>query len=240
MKVQIQTTQNVTLEYEVADLGHRIGATLIDWFIVIAYLVGISMIIPELMRSIESESLQVILMIIAGIPFLFYNLLFEVFMNGQTIGKKAVNIRVVRLDGGEPTLGGYLLRWMLGLFEIYSFMGVPAMLAVLISAKGQRIGDRAAGTTVVRVRPAATLADTIYVPTADDYVPTYQQVTLLSDQDIAVIKEVVDSETHRQNPTIVAAVTERVARVLGVPLDTPPLIFLHTVINDYNHITSQL
>jgi len=240
MKVQIQTTQNVTLEYEVADLGHRIGATLIDWFILTAYVVGVAVTYPLLVTSGDDESFALVMSTIVFLPLILYNLGCELFLNGQTIGKRTLGIRVVRLDGRQPTLGGYLMRWILGFVEIYLFMGIPAMIGILMSDKGQRIGDRAAGTTVVRTRPAATLDDTIFVPVSEDYEPTFVGVTRLTDSDVAVIKEVIDSSTHSQNATIVSTLSGRVEEVIGSTTELPPLVFLRTVVNDYNHITSRL
>lgn len=239
MKVQIQTAQNVTIEYEPADVGHRVGAALIDLLVQMAYVVAIVILLANI-DPYAWGSLGIVALILVYCPILFYNLLFEVFMDGQSIGKKAVNIKVARLDGSQPTLGNYLLRWLLGLIEKNFFFGIIALITILVSGKGQRLGDMAAGTTVVRTNPKVSLADTIFVPTAVDYTPTYPQVIHLNDRDVAVIKEVIDSPTHSLNDAILRALVDRVQNVMGVMSDAPPVIFLRTVVNDYNHITSRL
>lgn len=239
MKVQIQTAQNVTIEYEPADVGHRIGAAFVDLLVQGAYVVAIVLFMVNLNPS-TLGGLGIIFFILAYSPLLFYHLLFEVFMDGQSIGKKAVNIKVVRLDGSQPTLGNYVMRWLLGLIEKNFFFGIIALITILVSGKGQRLGDMAAGTTVVRTSSKVSLADTIFVPTAVDYTPRYPQVVQLNDRDVAVIKEVIDSPTHAENEVMLRVLVDRVQGVMGVVADLPPLAFLRTVVNDYNHITSQL
>lgn len=239
MKVQIQTAQNVTLEYEPADIGHRVVAGIVDMLIRIAYVVGMSLLLIHV-DVFGGDGMMAVFLLVLYAPILLYDLLFEVCMNGQSIGKKAANIRVVCLDGGQPSLGNYLLRWLIGLFEKNIFGGVIALIVILISGKGQRLGDMAAGTTVVRAAIQATMADTILVPTADDYAPTFSEVTRLSDKDIAVIKEVIDSPTHSTNASILHALVDRVQGVMGVMTELPPAVFLRIVVNDYSYITSRL
>jgi uncharacterized RDD family membrane protein YckC len=113
-KVNITTSHNVQISYALASIGDRLLAYLIDSLILIAYIVIVLLSMGLLggFQNLNSD-LLVVAIVIVGIPFLFYHLLFEVFMNGQSIGKKAMSVKVVNLDGSQPSLGNYLLRWIL-------------------------------------------------------------------------------------------------------------------------------
>jgi uncharacterized RDD family membrane protein YckC len=233
MKLQIQTTQNVEIEYEVAGLGHRIGAFGIDFIIVVIYWTIVLWIGGS---SGISDSIY---WVVVAIPWFFYDLISEIAFNGQSIGKKMLKIKVARLDGGEPTIGNYLMRWMLGILELKLFAGTIALVMILINGKGQRLGDIATGTTVVLLRPTATLRDTIFAEVDEDYLPTFTSVDMLTDRDIAIIKEVVNSRENRSDPVIINALYRKVIEVLEVETELPPVKFLRTVVKDYNHITSK-
>ena len=65
-----------------------------------------------------------------SLPMLLYSLVTEVMMHGQTIGKKLMNIRVISLDGGEPELSQYLVRWMFKAYEWPFFFGYTVLTRV--------------------------------------------------------------------------------------------------------------
>lgn len=71
------------------------------------------------------------------------------FNHGQSFGKKLINIRVVKVDGSTPSIGSYLLRWLLFPIDgpITSGLG---LLVVLLNKNNQRLGDLAAGTMVIK------------------------------------------------------------------------------------------
>ena len=68
---------------------------------------------------------------------------------GATLGKRMVGIRVVNEDGTHLTFGSAVVRNLLRLVDSLFFYLVGALFA-LTSARGQRLGDRAAHTLVVR------------------------------------------------------------------------------------------
>jgi uncharacterized RDD family membrane protein YckC len=144
--VSVRTTQNVVIDYPVASLGDRILAYFIDVLIMIAYVILLILVIG--FGEIGSPAIIISLI---SIPLFLYHLLFEIFMNGQSPGKRQMNIKVVRLDGTPPTIGNYIIRWLLRIIEIDLMSGAIALLTIAISGKGQRVGDIAAGTTVVKL-----------------------------------------------------------------------------------------
>src|SRR5581483_576282 len=120
-KITIETTQNVSIEYEIASLGERIVATILDRVIIIGYYIAYFIIVAIIGRSAFNEIGIVVIILTLFLPVLLYPLLCETFMNGQTLGKRARKIRVIRLDGRQANFGNYLLRWLIGFIELYLF-----------------------------------------------------------------------------------------------------------------------
>ena len=113
--IRVHTAQNVTLEYEVASLGDRLVAAIIDNIILGAWFLACSLVVFNVLKMGQDRTERTIAILVigllVGIPYVFYNLICEVFLNGQSIGKKARDIRVVRLDCTAPRLCDNLLRW---------------------------------------------------------------------------------------------------------------------------------
>ena len=231
--VRIQTTQNVDIAFEVAGLGDRVIAAVVDYFLIFCYYVGMSMLISQLSAS---TAVTVLLLLP---PFLYF-LLCEVFMDGQSIGKRARGLKVVHLDGSEPTLGSYLLRWILRPIELAITAGAVALVTVLINGKGQRLGDLAAGTTVVKLRDDIALPYSSFTSLEDDYAPTFPKVDLLGDADIATAKEVLDTiitePTSHATYRLGHKMKATLERKMGIASDLAPPHFLRTVVRDYNHV----
>ncbi|MDX1627762.1 MAG: RDD family protein, partial [Fulvivirga sp.] len=150
--VNIRTAQNVGIQYELAGLGNRIAAFVIDAVILFFYLIVVMWMISQ----IQLNSIWILFGFY--LPVLFYHLICEVFFNGQSIGKKQMKIKVVQLDGSSPTFGAYILRWILRLVDISTFSGAIAVVTISMSKHGQRLGDMAAGTTVVKVEREVKVA----------------------------------------------------------------------------------
>ncbi len=232
--VSVRTTQNVVIDYPVASLGDRILAYFIDVFIILAYFI----LIFFLLVSGGAGSTAFIIGVLMIPPFL-YHLVFEIFMNGQSPGKRQMNIKVVRLDGTPPTIGNYIIRWLLRLIEIDALSGAIALFTIAVNGKGQRLGDIAAGTTVVKlVEQRAVTANEVFTVSEDTYTPVFQQVIQLNDQDIEVIQQALEVNRTTGNSVPVMAVTEKIKNSLGIQTDLPPVKFLYTLVKDYGHITA--
>ncbi|WP_066629854.1 RDD family protein [Labilibacter marinus] len=191
--VNVSTTQNIDLEYRIAGVGDRILAFLFDSLVTTAWSIIWIVILQQ------SGDLQLWHSIFT-IPVVFYTLLSEVFMNGQTFGKMVLKIKVAKLDGSELTLGTCLIRWVMRIIDIYLFFGPVAIISIISSKKSQRLGDLATDTTVVKVSSKNLFEDTNYVEVPDDYTPVYVQSSNLSDEDATTINEVLNF-VNSQNDT---------------------------------------
>jgi uncharacterized RDD family membrane protein YckC len=236
--IGIQTTQNVLVEYPTATLGDRVLASLLDRLILVVYAV---VVISLIGNYVVGPNNRIIFSIIAFLPVMFYSLIFEIFMNGQTIGKIALQTRVIRLDGQEPTIGNYLLRWLLRLIDIWIMGGVIGFIAIAASGKGQRLGDMAAGTTVIRLRRRTYVSDTLAAHTEErpQYIPQFPQVELLSDKQASLIQEVLNAYHRDDNYEVVDSLDKKLRELLNIQPNLPPLDFLRTLLNDYIQLHSK-
>ncbi len=243
--VRIRTAQNVDIEYEVASIGDRIVAAVLDMVIVLLYVLAIVLLWVFVATTFEptfSEGFGVVPIIVSlVVPTMFYHLIFEVFNNGQSLGKKIRKIRVVKIDGSQPSIGSYILRWLIRLIEVDLMSGAVAVVAILISGKGQRLGDMAAKTTVIRLI-GHNLDGTIFTPIEAGYEPVFPQVSQLTGQDVSTIKEVLNVSTDRKTYSketqqeLLDKTKSSIQNRLDVQSDLPPQDFLSTVLKDYNAV----
>ena len=232
--VSVRTTQNVFIQYPVASLGDRMAAGLIDTVIIVAYIVlvayGMNLV------EIDSAALGISALVI---PSLLYHLLFEIFMDGQSPGKRQMKIKVVRTDGTPATIGNYLLRWLLRLVEVQAAQGMIAVITIAWNGRGQRLGDIAAGTTVVKlVKQKDVTAAEIFTLAAEDYVPQFPGVIMLSDRDAELIQQALEVYRRHDNLQPAMIVTEKIKTRLGIQTDMTFEAFLTTILKDYSQLTA--
>jgi uncharacterized RDD family membrane protein YckC len=205
------------------------------------------------------ESVGIDILIIS-LPMLLYSLLTELWFNGQTLGKKIMAIRVISLEGGEPTFGQFILRWITRFFEwpfffgyiafstagviVYIFitgmLGIAVVIIVSVSNKNQRLGDMIAGTVVVNTKSALTLADTVFVQIdKTDYKVLFPEVMRLSDRDINTIKGVLTQASKRNNYDMCNRVSMKIKEVLQIQSDMHVDQFLEKLLSDYNYLATK-
>lgn len=240
-KIGVETDQHVMLNYKPAGVVERILAFIIDGFVLGAYylaLVGLS----ELGRAADinpfGENSAAVAVVIYIMPIFLYHLVIEVLWNGYSVGKWFLGIRVVKLDGTRPGLTGYLLRWLLRPFEIGMTSGGVALLTILINGKGQRLGDIAGKTCVIKVRKNARLSDTMLKSINEDYKTTFPQVAELTDQDITIINEVLKSRDKYDYATwlkMVSKTRNLIQSKMGIiEAKMTDQGFLEIIVQDYN------
>ena len=231
----IETTQNVDIEFQLASVGDRIIAYFLDGFFTFCYIVILALIL-----GVSGDSFNWIFMLLL-LPVLFYHLLCEMFFSGQSFGKMIMKLRVVKKDGSELTFGACFIRWLFRLVDIALSQGLVALLTIVINGKGQRVGDLAASTTVLKIDGKSHLSDTIYMDLKEDYVPTYPEVQKLSDGDMQTIKEVLLLAAKDSSYTSIGAPHPLVIKTKAVVLKKMNVEtkmsgkdFLNTLLKDYN------
>jgi len=175
--------------------------------------------------------------------FVFYQLFSEILADGQSWGKKVMGLKVVRLDGKEPSLSDYLLRAVFHIVDTVFSFGVVAALLISSSNKNQRLGDMTANTAVIRVKfnLRFQLADILKINTLDDYEPTYPEVRRLSEKDMLLIKNIISRYRKYKNPAHQEVVNDLVNRLMNIlDIREQPknkIEFLKTLIRDYIVLT---
>jgi uncharacterized RDD family membrane protein YckC len=243
--IGVETTQHVQLNYNPASVGDRLLAFLLDGFVLAGYYLLLQILIGAITdanivsQSKLEEQFWILILVYSIVPF-FYHLACEVIWNGKSFGKWAMNLKVVRVDGTNPTFGNYLIRWMFRLVEITFTTGLLAFITVLINGKGQRLGDIAAKTCVIKTRRKVKLTDTIYSEIDTEYIAKYPSVKDLTDKDISTIRDVLASKRSYEYATWFVMV-QRTANIIQMKLNIEKFEsnaddFLVQVISDYNHL----
>jgi uncharacterized RDD family membrane protein YckC len=240
--ITVHTSQNIDIDYEVASLGDRILAYLIDGGIFfLVYILGIIIYFSSQGSGAAVNGVLVAsLLIIYFALFVFYDLICELFLNGQSIGKRLMKIKVISLDGSQPTIGQYLLRWLFRIVDFTFTSGLCALISTAVSENKQRVGDMVAGTTLIKTVPRTKADHIAFTPVLENYEPTYPQVNQLNDRDIELIHEVIHTYMQTGNTTVVYNMAEKVREHLNVAPreDIDSLQFLQLIIKDYNYTLS--
>lgn len=245
-ELSINTTQNVNINFTAASVGERMGAYLLDMLIKIAYLIVVGYFVFNLMglskviERLDQWSGMAIGMLFF-LPYAFYTLTFECLMDGQTLGKRIVKIKVVKIDGYQASFGDYLIRWIMRLIDIWTNMGVIGLVALVISEKTQRLGDMSAGTAVITLKNKVTINSTILEEIGDEYVPVYSLVIKLSDNDVRIIKETFIAAIAKNDFEMITKLKTKIETVTGIKNQSGNnKDFIRTILKDYNFYTQNM
>lgn len=257
--IQISTAFNIDLEFEIAPFHKRLFAYLIDFFILIIFLFSMKYVLYAGF-SIELKDNMGLDILIISLPMLLYSLATELWMNGQTVGKKLMGIRVISLDGDEPTFGQFLLRWITKFFEwpflfgyvlfsiealfgyiiITGLLGIAVVIIITVTPKNQRLGDLAAGTVIVNTKSGMSVEDTVFMNVSNEnYKVLFPEVMRLSDSDINTIKTVLTQARKRNNVDMCYRVEAKVKEVLSIKSDMYAPDFLEKLLEDYNYLATK-
>lgn len=234
--ITITTSQNVDLEYEPAGVGFRILAAMLDEIFKIVYIIIISLIVGLYFKNNtvvydDVNYTLYALLILASLPYMLYYFLSETLMNGQSFGKKIIGIKVIKLDGTQASISSYLIRSLTRIID----RGLVALIAVAVTDKSQRLGDLAAGTTVIKLNAEVSLRETILYKPINNYKIVFEQVALLSDSNIAVVKQIVEHGITNNKKENLGLLAKKIKEKMGVSTNLNDEIFLQTVLLDYSH-----
>lgn len=235
--IEIITTQNVVLQYELASLQDRVLAFVLDMVCLVFSMSIMSAFVSAIFAF--SSTAQGIAGILLACLFCCYSLLFEFFNDGRSIGKIALKLQVIKLAGGKATFSDYAARWVFRLIDIHFSLGGIAAILIMSSAKAQRIGDIIANTAVVKTVPKMNidLQDILSIHQTNKYIPKYQQAKKLQEQDALLIKTTLERYRRFYNDSHAEALndlTQRVQGILGIDhIAEEQSVFLQTVLKDY-------
>jgi uncharacterized RDD family membrane protein YckC len=249
--INIPTFLNIDLSFNLSGPGRRYGAFFIDWAIKIGYFFLISNLL-----YIDIFSHSFLLSFLVYTPFLFYTFFMEWLWKGQTIGKKLMSIKVIGEDGNHPSVSQCAIRWMFLFADAYVFtlaaflnplfgslaLFGPLVGAILIGATKteQRLGDIAAKTYIVSTKETHySIEDTIYAYSnkRNNYVVKYPEVVKLSDKDMTIIQNLLEKSEIQMDENLTEKLASHVKRILKIQTEDSDLVFLKSLLRDYNHLT---
>jgi uncharacterized RDD family membrane protein YckC len=262
--VPISTPFNISLDFEIAEFHKRLLAYFIDMVILLLYLVGMMRVLEDGF-GLDSEDFYGAFILTIGVPMVLYSLIIEVVNNGQSLGKMALGIKVMSLDGGEPNISQYLIRWIFRFFEwlplfimvinrwilsernyflwffLTGFFGLVVVVVIAISKKSQRLGDMAAGTAIVNTKIKLGLSDTIFQAVeTKDYKVMFPEVMRLSDRDINSIKSVLSHTQKTGKYETAYRVSGKIKEVLKIDSGNYEVAdFLEKLLEDYNYLATK-
>jgi uncharacterized RDD family membrane protein YckC len=245
-RTKFHTPESIELEFDLAGIGNRVWAWVIDYHILagilllfIIVLTGVSIQISSIWRAISNDKISIWLVAIAFlICFTIYTgyfVFFETVWQGQTPGKRFAQIRVVRDNGRPIGLQQATLRALLRPFDEFLFIGV---FFIIFGRSEKRLGDLAAGTIVVQN----------HIPTKAANVTISQQANLICEQllttadfsrmlpdDFAVIREYLlrrNAMSSKAKALVALDLSDQLLAIISlenIPEAINPDIFLEAV-----------
>jgi uncharacterized RDD family membrane protein YckC len=242
----IETPEQIDVAYDVAGIGSRFLAALIDHLILAVILslscAGLSIAASQLDIGFDGGIILGLFGLGIYLSLCAYHIFFETIWNGQTPGKRAIGLRMVR-TGGRPL--GFLGSTVRNFIRLADFLPVLYGLGVIvmfIDKRSRRLGDLAAGCMAVRERKAVTL-DSLSAPTSYEQpaVAAAPQVTIpnlgvLKREDYDIVQEYL-----RRRATLSAEARQRLSgqlldglqQRLGYPIQGDAETFLQMVAAEY-------
>ena len=228
----IQTPENVAFGYQVAGIGSRFLASLLDTLIVGLLQVVILIVLTLIIRAFDGRAFSdqisawvyAIFGLVAAIFYWGYYVFFEMLWNGQSPGKRWVGLRVIRGDGTPITLSESLIRNLARLVDFLPAAYGVGIVTMFIDKQSRRLGDLAAGTLVVQDRAPITMQDLAVKRTV--HLRPWANVSLdgfpverLTNNDLSLIEDFLlrrDQLTHRESLAI--QILNTLYQRLGLPL----------------------
>jgi uncharacterized RDD family membrane protein YckC len=229
------TGEAVALDLPPAGLGSRIASGLVDVLVTLLLLVGIVLLFT--VAALQADGALAALAVVGALIFVFLVVptAVETLTRGKSLGKLAFGLRTVRDDAGPISFHHAFVRALIGIVEIYAFSGGPAFFAALLSSRGKRLGDYAAGTYVVRERVRLRLAPPAAMPPQlAAWAATADMASLPTGLALAVRQFL--GRLPQVDPAARAAIAGRLAGQVAAyvapppPPGTPPEAFLAAVV----------
>jgi uncharacterized RDD family membrane protein YckC len=229
------TGEAVALDLPPAGLGSRIVSGLIDLVVtMILFVVAIFVFVVAALQA-DGALIWAALISMMIVVFLVFPATLETLTSGKSLGKLVCGLRTVRDDAGPITFQHAFVRALIGFVEIYAFTGVPAFFSALMSSRGKRLGDYAAGTYVVRDRVRLQLArPTLMPPPLAGWARSADMASLPTGLALAVRQFLGRLPTldPQSRSTIGTRLADQVAQYVAPapPPGTPPEAYLAAVI----------
>ena len=268
--IKVPTSFNIDVEFEVPEFYRRMFALAIDMLVQFLYIRVAGEVYGSIVKNMgsfdndTSYNLASIALLLA-LPVFVYHAVMEITMNGQSVGKKIMGIRVVNENGGRPSIVQFLIRWLLRISDLWivivffyfifwvnsggdteggfiitatvCFLATDIIL-VVASKKNQRIGDILAKTILIRTSQKADIEETVFQEVDTQYTPLYPQIMQLSDRDLNAVKSILETARRKNDYSIAQSAADKVKQHLKIESNQDPMEFLESVMKDYNYLST--
>lgn len=257
----IDTPENIEFRYAVAGIGSRFMAALIDTTLlgllqIVLFVVVVALqsnVIPS--GSAAESILTAVWVVVSFVFFWGYYLFFELAWNGQSPGKRAIRLRVVRHGGRPVTFVASAIRNLIRVVDLLPMLYAVGMLTMFIDRRTRRLGDLAAGTLVVKEQQAVSLeslaaragiasssaAPAAVAPASESAAPPdpslLPNLHLITTEEYDMVQEFLrrrNELSHQSRTQIGTRLATQISERLQLPYDSGrPEQFLTRVANDY-------
>lgn len=244
-QLSITTTQNVNINFSAASVGDRMLGQVLDTLVKIAFVIVVSYSLEyfgiEKFLRFEDQWSNAAVMILIYSPVIIYSLILESLWEGQTIGKKIMKMKVIKIDGYQASFGDYLIRWLFRNVDVLIGGGIIGLIFIATNKKNQRLGDMAAGTAVISLKNKININHTILQELDNDYVPVHPEVIKLSDNDMRIIKDTFEACLKSKDYVTISKMRKKIIDVTGLKYNSNTDVeFIRTVLKDYNYYTRNM
>ena len=147
-----------------------------------------------------------------------------------------MNTRVVKIDGSTPSMGSYLLRWLL--FPIdFILSGGLGLLSIILTKNSQRLGDLAAGTMVIKEKDYRRIHVSLdeYNYLDKNYHPIYPKASDLSLEQVNVISRTLTS-MDKDRMMRISKLAQKIQETFDItPREGSNELFLQIMLRDYQY-----
>ena len=177
---RVVTPEAVAIELDIAGLGSRMIAALIDGLIQLALLIVAALLGSGL--HLEGTASTVVGIVVGFLVLWGYFFIFEGLWHGRTPGKRGQRLRVVRSDGHPMSGAQMFVRNLVRIVDFLPAYYAVGAISVIVTKRAQRIGDLAAGTIVVRERKPTVPTSATPIPSMPGLGPTVDTTGLSETQ----------------------------------------------------------
>ncbi|SKL48222.1 RDD domain-containing protein [Mycobacteroides abscessus subsp. bolletii] len=179
---ELVTGDAVVLDVKVAQLPVRVVSAFIDIFVQVILLYAGIFVVAFSLSQFDEALAGALSIAYSVLALVGYPVIWEMSTRGRSLGKMAMGLRVVSDDGGPERLRQAVIRALAAVVEIFMFMGAPAVISSLVSAKGKRLGDIFAGTMVISERGPKLPPPPVMPPPLAEWAQTLQLSGLTTEQ----------------------------------------------------------
>ncbi len=210
--ISFKNAHGSVVQHEIASTLYRSLAFIIDIVSYYIFIIIIAAIWTQIFR--ETEYLTIIISII----FIFIPLLIEILSNGQSLGKMALGLCVVSINGKHCTMTEYFTRFVVKLVEIFMSFGLLPVTMISFSKYGQSLGDKFAGTTVIVKKKNArfSLKEIAEIQTQKDFQIDYPLVKRMHEKDILMLKTLLQEQGNIVQSEVLRIAANKIKALLKI------------------------